>query len=227
MTNSWRRTAPSPSSRAASWSDARAPDFPLSARTPLRAVALVRLRDRAGGARLLPRRVAIGMALVLLAAAGLDSSWPFAATAGFMALAGFVVAGWPGVYLAEILRAVPADRVGVATGGAAVVFGSGWRDAVAKAVELLGIDGVRRELARHRALERRPVRDFDGHGRAVRRSRLQYPVGRIRRFPPAVFERPLAARPSGAIDDADPNGSATPGRRRRRCRVPSSCSSLS
>ena len=158
--------------------DDRAPDFPLSARTPLRAVAFAlgheRLRpltaaafsfaaiqssvfavsvawlveagglglaraglafavmqaagaiarvalgwlsDRAGGTRLLLRLVAVGMALVLLAAAGLDSSWRFPAIAGFMALAGFVVAGWPGVYLAEILRAVPADRVGVATGG--------------------------------------------------------------------------------------------------------------
>ena len=75
------------------------------------------LSDRAVPARRLLRAFAVGMALLLLAAARLDPAWSWFEIAGLAALAGFVVAGWPGVYLAEIVRLVPVDRVSVATGG--------------------------------------------------------------------------------------------------------------
>ncbi len=60
---------------------------------------------------------AFGIANVLLLASYLHSGWSFAEIVAFAALAGAVAAGWPGVYLAEIVRIVPPDRVGVATGG--------------------------------------------------------------------------------------------------------------
>ncbi len=75
------------------------------------------LSDHALDARRLLRFFAAGMALVLLLASRLDASWSFAEIAALGALLGFVVAGWPGVYLAEIIRAVPVDQVSVATGG--------------------------------------------------------------------------------------------------------------
>ena len=80
-------------------------------------VAFGWLSDRAVPARRLLRAFAVGMALLLLAAARLDPAWSWFEIAGLAALAGFVVAGWPGVYLAEIVRLVPVDRVSVATGG--------------------------------------------------------------------------------------------------------------
>ena len=80
-------------------------------------VAFGWLSDRAVPARRLLRAFAVGMALLLLAAARLDPTWSWFEIAGLAALAGFVVAGWPGVYLAEIVRLVPVDRVSVATGG--------------------------------------------------------------------------------------------------------------
>ena len=80
-------------------------------------VAFGWLSDRAVPARRLLRAFAVGMALLLLAAARLDPAWSWFEIAGLAALAGFVIAGWPGVYLAEIVRLVPVDRVSVATGG--------------------------------------------------------------------------------------------------------------
>ena len=60
---------------------------------------------------------AFGIGNVLLLASYLHSGWSFAEIIAFAALAGAVAAGWPGVYLAEIVRIVPPERVGVATGG--------------------------------------------------------------------------------------------------------------
>jgi len=68
-------------------------------------------------ARRLLAFVGIGMTAVSLLVAQLDPSWPLLSVFAMSALVGFVAAGWPGVYLAEIVRSVPADRVSVATGG--------------------------------------------------------------------------------------------------------------
>lgn len=68
-------------------------------------------------ARRLLAFVGIGMTAVSLLVAQLDPSWPLLSVFAMSALVGFVAAGWPGVYLAEIVRSVPAERVSVATGG--------------------------------------------------------------------------------------------------------------
>jgi MFS family permease len=68
-------------------------------------------------ARRLLAIVGIGMSAVGLLAAQLSPSWPLLGVFAMSALVGFVAAGWPGVYLAEIVRSVPAERVSVATGG--------------------------------------------------------------------------------------------------------------
>ena len=68
-------------------------------------------------ARRLLAIVGIGMTAVCLLAAQLSPSWPLLGVFAMSALVGFVAAGWPGVYLAEIVRSVPAERVSVATGG--------------------------------------------------------------------------------------------------------------
>ena len=68
-------------------------------------------------ARRLLAIVGIGMTAVGLLAAQLSPSWPLLGVFAMSALVGFVAAGWPGVYLAEIVRSVPAERVSVATGG--------------------------------------------------------------------------------------------------------------
>lgn len=75
------------------------------------------LSDRVVGARTLLRGFAIGIAAVLLLASRVDPTWSFAGLIGLAASVGFVVAGWPGVYLAEIVRSVPMERVATATGG--------------------------------------------------------------------------------------------------------------
>ena len=68
-------------------------------------------------ARRLLAIVGIGMTAVCLLAAQLSPSWPLLGVFAMSALVGFVAAGWTGVYLAEIVRSVPAERVSVATGG--------------------------------------------------------------------------------------------------------------
>ncbi len=80
-------------------------------------VAFGWLSDHAMGARPLLRAFAFGMAAMLLVAARIDPAWSFAEILGVAAAVGVVVAGWPGVYLAEILRSAPVEQVAAATGG--------------------------------------------------------------------------------------------------------------
>lgn len=79
--------------------------------------AFGRLRDRWILARMCLQLFPAGMVLMLIIATGIDSSRSFAEIIAFAVAVGAVAAGWPGVYLAEIVRLVPADRVGAATGG--------------------------------------------------------------------------------------------------------------
>ena len=51
------------------------------------------------------------------AAISFSAAWPFAALAVTSAALGLTAVGWNGVYLAEVARAVPIEKVGLATGG--------------------------------------------------------------------------------------------------------------
>ena len=46
-----------------------------------------------------------------------SDAWPLAGLAAVSAALGLTAVGWNGVYLAEVARAVPMDKVGLATGG--------------------------------------------------------------------------------------------------------------
>ena len=48
---------------------------------------------------------------------GFSDAWPLAGLAATSAALGLTAVGWNGVYLAEVSRAVPMDKVGLATGG--------------------------------------------------------------------------------------------------------------
>ena len=73
--------------------------------------------DKLFPARTLLAGLGFAMAAAGALAAQLDAAWPVAAVFAMAGLIGFVATGWPGIYLAEIVRLVPADEVGVATGG--------------------------------------------------------------------------------------------------------------
>ena len=51
------------------------------------------------------------------AATAFSDAWPLAGLAAVSAALGLTAVGWNGVYLAEVARAVPTDKVGLATGG--------------------------------------------------------------------------------------------------------------
>lgn len=75
------------------------------------------LSDKLVPARFLLAGLGIAMAAVGVAAAQLSASWPVGAVFALASLVGFAAAGWPGIYLAEIVRVVPPDQVSTATGG--------------------------------------------------------------------------------------------------------------
>jgi len=52
-----------------------------------------------------------------VAAVGFADAWPLAGLAAASAALGLTAVGWNGVYLAEVSRAVPIEKVGLATGG--------------------------------------------------------------------------------------------------------------
>src|SRR5262249_25169399 len=86
-------------------------------------------------------------------------------------------------------EAVP-QHIGVA----AVVFGPGDREAVAEAVELLGVDGIYNETALEQGLDDRPVRRLDGDMDLTRfaAARLQQPGNHIGEAGPVMRELALA-----------------------------------
>ena len=52
-----------------------------------------------------------------MAAMAFSDAWPIAGLAAGCAALGLTAVGWNGIYLAEVARAVPIDKVGPATGG--------------------------------------------------------------------------------------------------------------
>ncbi len=57
------------------------------------------------------------MAVVAVAASNLNETWSVVAIVAFSILLGAVAAGWPGIYLAEVVRVVSTAQVSAATGG--------------------------------------------------------------------------------------------------------------
>ena len=75
------------------------------------------MNDRWFPARPLLAAIGIGMIAAIAAAASVGSGWPLSALAVVCAALGLTGVGWNGVYLAEVARAMPIEKVGSATGG--------------------------------------------------------------------------------------------------------------
>ncbi len=73
--------------------------------------------DRRVSARPLLAALGAGTIASTVAAMGFSDSWPLAGLVVASAALGLTAVGWNGVYLAEVSRAVPMDKVGLATGG--------------------------------------------------------------------------------------------------------------
>jgi len=65
----------------------------------------------------------LGMSGAALAAVAMSPNWPYAAVVALAVAFGSTATAWQGVYLAEVAREAPADKVADATsGGMAVTF---------------------------------------------------------------------------------------------------------
>ena len=73
--------------------------------------------DRRIAARPLLAGLGAGTVASTVAAIAFSDAWPLAGLAAVSAALGFTAVGWNGIYLAEVARAVPMDKVGLATGG--------------------------------------------------------------------------------------------------------------
>ena len=73
--------------------------------------------DRWISARPLLAVLGAGTIASTVAAMGFSDAWPLVGLAAASAALGLTAVGWNGVYLAEVSRAVPVDKVGLATGG--------------------------------------------------------------------------------------------------------------
>ena len=75
------------------------------------------VNDRWLSTRPLLALLGVGIIAATAAASAFSSEWPLAGLAVVCALLGLTTVGWNGVYLAEVARVVPVERVGTATGG--------------------------------------------------------------------------------------------------------------
>ena len=73
--------------------------------------------DRWVPARPLLAMLGAGTIASTLAAAAFSGAWPFAGLVAVCAALGLTAVGWNGIYLAEVARVVPIEKVGAATGG--------------------------------------------------------------------------------------------------------------
>ena len=74
--------------------------------------------DRWMSARPLLAALGAGTIASTVAATAFSDAWPLAGLAAASVALGATGVGWNGIYLAEVARAVPLDKVGLATGGA-------------------------------------------------------------------------------------------------------------
>ena len=100
---------------------------------------------------------------------------------------------------------VGAQRTAKDMGIAAVVLGAGYREAIAEAVELLGIDGKDRESVIEKHLHHRAVRGLDRHCDLCRRGLglLKQPIAHLRQPGSAVREVALTHMSSLDIKQAN------------------------
>jgi MFS family permease len=75
------------------------------------------LTDHVISARRLMVVVGVSMAFAGAIVGQIGPDWPIAAVFGVAMVVGVAAAGWPGIYLAEIVRVVPSEQVSSATGG--------------------------------------------------------------------------------------------------------------
>ena len=75
------------------------------------------MSDRWISARPLLAGLGAGTVASTVAAIAFSDAWSFAALAAASAALGITGVGWNGIYFAEIARAVPVEKVGLATGG--------------------------------------------------------------------------------------------------------------
>ena len=75
------------------------------------------MNDRWLPARPLLASIGVGIVAATAAAASFSNEWPLAGLAAVCAALGLTTVGWNGVYLAEVARAMPNEKVGSATGG--------------------------------------------------------------------------------------------------------------
>lgn len=75
------------------------------------------LTDHYFSARRLLVGIGVGMGFAGVVVGQVDPGWSIEAIFAMAIMLGVVVGGWPGIYLAEIVRVVPAEQVGTATGG--------------------------------------------------------------------------------------------------------------
>src|SRR5262245_4816169 len=89
---------------------------------------------------------------------------------------------------------IGAEAVRQHIGVAAIILGPGDREAVAKAVELYGVDGINIETALEQGLDDRPVRRLDGDMNLARvaSTRLQQPGNHVGEAGPAMREPALS-----------------------------------
>ncbi len=90
----------------------------LSVAAAVSRVALGWLSDRLGRARGVLITLSLAASATCALVATFTSEWSFAAMLFACAFAGVGSGGWYGVFLAEVARLAPSERVGVATGGA-------------------------------------------------------------------------------------------------------------
>jgi MFS family permease len=81
-------------------------------------VAMGFLADRIGSARRTLILLALGSAALTAVTALVGADWPWPAVLAAAAAAGVTVPSWNGVFLAEVARLAPRERVGEATAGA-------------------------------------------------------------------------------------------------------------
>ena len=78
------------------------------------------VNDRWVRSRMLLALLGTGTLVSVAAVAAFSSAWPLAGLAAVCAALGVTAVGWNGIYLAEIVRIMPMEKIGTATGGVLV-----------------------------------------------------------------------------------------------------------